>query len=118
MVDITFHDLTPFGKEVPGRKSHIIVVKSPGRGFSPNQITEPVRMIEESFLKYLLVQAGPVESCRHRKLYVILKRFITRCGPVSLRVEPLIQDKPEVKHLSIEENPVAFHHDRSKSHVG
>lgn len=106
MVEISFNSLDPLGNKglIAGIGG---VVKAPVGHFTPGQIAQPVTMIKETGLKYLLVKPCAVEASRHGKADVIFQRFIGRGGVDAIGIEALIQDKTLENRFSVDEKTIA-----------
>ena len=106
MVEISFNRLDPFRDKclIAGIGG---MIKAPVCHFAPGQITQPVAVIEEAGFKYLLVQPGSVEACRHGKADIIYQSLIGGRRINAVGIESLIQDQTLEYGLAVNQEAVA-----------
>ena len=129
VVEVPFHDLTPFRHEVPRTLPEGLVaaahggvaaeaVETPAGAFAPGEIAQFVRPVVEAFFKDFLVETGAVESGSHGKFDVFLECFIGGGSPDAVRIEALIQHETQEDGLVVQVNFAVFGVDLAQTGIG
>jgi hypothetical protein len=111
MIAVAFQHLEPLRDEARGG---LLVLPegaaprdAPVAELGPDQVAEPVGVIEEPLLEDLLVQARSVESGGHRQLDVAHERVVVGRRHEGVGPVPLVEHEPLEDRLAVQQDAVA-----------
>ena len=102
VVEVPVQRLHPFRQKVLDAV-RTAVVDSPVALFAPYDISHSVTVIQESFLKNLLMEPCPVEAGVHGEPDVLLQRLIGGSRIDAVRIEALVQHQPLEHGLAVDQ---------------
>ena len=102
MVKITVNLFQPLWKDSVNAVC-IRVIQSPVGILSPDDIPQPVTVIQETLFKYFFMKAGTVKSHCQGSFYILFQFFIRRCCVNSIRIKALIQNETLKYRFSVEQ---------------
>ncbi len=118
---VAFDRLEPLADVRRGRLLVVLVgvtdAGSPVAELAPDQVPEPVRVVQEPLLEHLLVQARAVEPGRQAELDVADQRLLGRRGHQALRPVPLVQHEPLEHVLAVDQDRLAVDAHRPQTGV-
>src|SRR5258708_32548576 len=71
--------------------------RAPVGEFTPDQIAHSVSMVQEAFLKDLLVQTSAIKTSREAQFDVVDQCIVIRCGQYTIRIIALVKNKALTK---------------------
>ena len=92
-------------------------IQAPTGMLAPDQVAQPVRPVQEAFLKDFLVQPCPVESERHGALDVAPEFVVRWCGVDAVRIEALVENQALEERFAIQQHGLAVPGDRAQPEI-
>ncbi len=118
---VAFQRFQPLGDVA--RVGTLVVVADPGLAapvaeLAPDEVAEPVGVVEVALLEHLLVQPGAVEAGPLPEFDVAHEVAVGGGGHQTVRVVPLVQHQPLEHRLPVDQHPLAVDGDRAQARVG